>query len=103
MAIAGVFAGGNDAMVVAAPSPAYAFYLLEAVSRSHADREAALAAGTVCSAAWLLLGLGLLALASSTSARRVKEEHALREQLESALNQEAMASESPPAEAASAQ
>ncbi len=102
MAIAGVFAGGTDAMVVAAPSPAYAFYLLEAVTRTSSDRDAALAAGTVCAAAWLLLGLGLLALAASTSARRVKEERALREQLETALDQEAVAVETQGPEAASA-
>jgi hypothetical protein len=90
MAIAGILAGGSDAIVVAAPSPAYAFYLLEAVARSSYDRDAALAAGTVCAAAWLLLGLGLLALAASTSARRVKEELLLREQLEKALDQQAL-------------
>lgn len=87
MAIGGVLAQGDDsALVLAAPSPAYAFHLLDPTHQAIDDPT--FVAGVVCAIAWLLLGLGLLALASAQTARRVREELTLREQLERSLDRE---------------
>ncbi len=97
MAIAGIFTTSDEAMVVAAPSPIYAFLMLEAATGTVLQHDLVLAAGSVCAAAWALLGLGLLLMASSRVNRRVREERTVRDSLEAALDAEAVASAAPPA------
>ncbi len=89
MAIAGIFTSSDEAMVMAAPSPIYAFLMVEAVTGKLLQHDLVLAAGSVCAAAWALLGLGLLLMASSRVGRRVREERTIRDSLEAALAAEA--------------
>jgi len=83
MAVAGIFASGNETSVVAAPSPAYAFYMLNALTQSSHDQPVILAAGLTSALSWGLLGIGLLVMALGRTKRRVREERTLREALES--------------------
>jgi hypothetical protein len=91
MAIAGIFTTSDEAMVMAAPSPIYAFLMVDALTGSLPRRDLILAAGSVCSAAWALVGLGLLLMAASRASRRVREERTMRDALETALDVEAAA------------
>ena len=95
MAIAGVSGSGNRAMLVAAPSPIYAFHMVKeahditvlasgAVS-SDPERDATLLAGAVCAGAWALIGLGLLAVAAARVRARRHAEKAQRETLEASF------------------
>jgi len=75
-AIAGVITdSGNSALVVAAPSPFYAFVLLDALTGP--SRGVSIVAGAVCSLAWALIGLGLLAAATSRARGIVHKHHAM--------------------------
>ncbi|HEX6271621.1 MAG TPA: ABC transporter permease [Polyangiaceae bacterium] len=95
MAIAGVSGSGNSAMLIAAPSPIYAFHMVgEARNLAFAAsgaaspdpaREAALLAGAVCAAAWALMGLGLLAVATARVRSRRQAEKIQRETLEASF------------------
>jgi hypothetical protein len=85
MAMAGIFATGSEASVIAAPSPAYAFSMLTALTQSSHDQRVTVAAGLTCSAAWALLGMGLLMIALARTKRRVREERTVRDALESSL------------------
>jgi hypothetical protein len=89
MAIFGLFANGDDAKVAAAPSPTYAFVMLEALTNPfRTDSGPIVMAGSICAAAWALLGLGLLVLANGRVVRRLREEEKLREELEKYLDSE---------------
>lgn len=75
-AIAGVMAAGTDrsALVVAAPSPFYAFLALDALDR---NKESILVVGSIfMSAAWGLFGLLFLGLARARTARVIAQHHA---------------------------
>lgn len=85
MAIAGVFESSEQALLVAAPSPIYAFHLRKVIANGSPDGELAVLAGTVAAIAWGLIGLGLLALASGRIAQRLEDERALRAGLEGSL------------------
>jgi hypothetical protein len=82
MAIAGIFETSERALLVAAPSPLYAFHLRKVISSGTTDARVAVLAGSVAAASWALIGLGLLALAGSRVERRLSEERALRAGLE---------------------
>jgi hypothetical protein len=92
MAIAGVSGSGSRAMLVAAPSPIYAFHMVSeardltvlgsGATTSDPERDATLIAGAVCAAAWALIGLGLLAVAAARVRARRQAERAQRETLE---------------------
>jgi hypothetical protein len=95
MAIAGVSGSGNRAMLVAAPSPIYAFHMVSeardltvlasGVTVSDPERDATLLAGAVCAGAWALIGLGLLAVAASRVRVRRHAEKAQRAALEASF------------------
>ncbi len=72
-AIAGVLTQqAEDGIFIAAPSPVYAFFMLD--EARHAVHDAtAIFAGWVCIFGWGLLGLVFLAIASAKSRRRVAE------------------------------
>lgn len=60
-AIAGLLSsrpgGGNDALLIASPSPLYAFVMVDAISKTDSSP---LVAGGICSAIWAVLGLAFL-------------------------------------------
>jgi hypothetical protein len=86
-AIAGIISdGGTEALAVAAPSPFFAFVLLEAGSGS--VRGPAMAAGVVCSFAWTMIGLGLLVSARSRSREIVQRHHAMLAEADAMLARE---------------
>ncbi len=73
-AIAGALAdtgGFRDAFVVAAPSPFYAFFMLDAVGRS--DPGSVLIAGLAATVGWVAVGLGFLAAGRSRCARIIDD------------------------------
>jgi ABC-type transport system involved in multi-copper enzyme maturation permease subunit len=71
-AIAGILGGGSDdSLIIASPSPFYAFYVLEAIERGD---EVHVIAGTIASVAWGALGLFLVA-AGRGRASKVMREH----------------------------
>jgi hypothetical protein len=82
MAIAGIFESSERALLVAAPSPLYAFHLRKVISSGTADAQVALLAGSVAAVSWAVIGLGLFALASGRVEQRINEERALRAGLE---------------------
>jgi hypothetical protein len=87
MAIAGILTDGSDqAIVVASPSPTYVFVMMKVLDRTAPNRELAIAAGVVCSAAWALLGIGLLGAASVRTRRVVRQHQARLAELEAALD-----------------
>jgi hypothetical protein len=76
-AIAGALAdpgGFRDALVVAAPSPFYAYAMVEAAGRS--DPGATLVAGLAAAAGWVAVGLGLVA-AARARCKRIIDDHEL--------------------------
>ncbi len=75
-AIAGVMASGSDrsALVVASPSPFYAFLALDALERG---RESILIVGSIfMSVVWGLFGLLFLGLAKTRTSRVIAQHHA---------------------------
>jgi hypothetical protein len=70
MAIAGWGESTERALLVAAPSPAYAVYAYNFIARSAPERELVGLAGGVAAFGWALLGLGLYALAGAEVRRR---------------------------------
>ncbi len=82
MAITGAFSTSDRALLVAAPSPLYAFELRKLIGVATPERELAVLAGTIACFSWSLIGLGLLALAGGRVERRRLEERALRARLE---------------------
>lgn len=89
MAIAGVVTHtGDDAMALAAPSPAYAFVLAGALQRGATNVGTLVLAGVACSAAYALSGVALLAVAAARTERRLGQERERLRQLEAMLDQE---------------
>jgi hypothetical protein len=82
MAIAGIFETNEIALLVAAPSPLYAFHLRKVIMSGSPDAAVAVMAGSVAAASWALIGLGLVVLAGARVRKRLAEERALREGLE---------------------
>jgi hypothetical protein len=82
MAIAGIFESSERALLIAAPSPLYAFHLRKVISSGGTDAQVAVLAGTVAAASWAVIGLGLFALASGRVEQRLAAERALRAGLE---------------------
>jgi len=75
-AIAGVISDSSDsALLVAAPSPFYVFVLLNALDGP--SRGVSIVAGGVCSFAWALIGLGLLAAATSRARAIIHKHHSM--------------------------
>jgi len=95
MAIAGVGGSGSSAMLIAAPSPIYAFHMVSeardltllasGLPAPDPVRDAALFAGAVCAGAWALIGLGLLAVAAARVRSRRHAEKVQRETLEASF------------------
>jgi hypothetical protein len=102
MAIAGVSGSSSRAMLVAAPSPVYAIYMVGQASDivvladgslvPDPERDAALVAGAVCAGAWAIIGLGLLAVAAARVRTRRHAERVQREALEASFTAPAAAS-----------
>jgi hypothetical protein len=88
MAIAGILTdGSDDALIVASPSPTYAFVMMKVLDTAAPNRQLAIAAGVVCSAAWALLGVGLLGAATVRTRHVVRQHGARLAELEAALDQ----------------
>ncbi|HOT12555.1 MAG TPA: ABC transporter permease, partial [Polyangiaceae bacterium] len=86
-AIAGVISEGSDeALIVAAPSPFFAFVLVGMLDK--AQRGLATIVGVICSSAWALIGLGLFAAASVRAKRIIHEHFAMLSESEKMLAQE---------------
>lgn len=71
MGIVGWGASTERAMLVAAPSPGYAFYAYGVIARSAPERELVALAGGVSALGWALLGFGLYALSGAVVRRRL--------------------------------
>jgi ABC-type transport system involved in multi-copper enzyme maturation permease subunit len=71
-AIAGVLGGqaSDDALIVASPSPFYAFYVLEAVDRGD---DLHVTAGAIASVSWGALGLVLVAAGNRRAAKVLRD------------------------------
>jgi len=82
MAIAGIFEPSERALLVAAPSPLYAFHLRKVLASGGVDADVAALAGSVAAASWLVIGFGLFALASGRVEQRLAAERAVRANLE---------------------
>lgn len=101
-AIGGLLAsrgGGDEALLVASPSPFYAFVMVNALDKS--SPEAAVIAGGVCSALWAVSGLVLLGAAQRKCAAVIQQHEAALAQTDQLLAQEDEAAAAA-AEAASA-
>lgn len=88
-AIAGLIAdgvSGDDALLVASPSPFYAYVVVDALDEANPDTQ--VLAGIVCSIGWVVLGFALLALARTKSAKIIAAHEAVRTHAESLLAQE---------------
>src|SRR6185436_3610020 len=87
MAIAGVLSSAPDhALVLAAPSPTFTIAMIGAIKSSSPERGSMVFAGTVCAAAWALIGAGLLALGSARAKKRLDEEAARHTRMQAALD-----------------
>jgi hypothetical protein len=78
---------GEDWLVIAAPSPFYAIYMVAMLEPSHA-RHVPVVVGTACSIVWGLFGLGLLGAAAHRCRRVVREHEAALAATEAALRAE---------------
>jgi hypothetical protein len=77
MAVAGLLSDGSDeALIVAAPSPLYAFVMMSTLSNPATSQPMTLLAGTLCASAWAFLGV-LCFVAGTARARRIVREHDL--------------------------
>jgi hypothetical protein len=88
-AIAGALAdagGFRDAFVVAAPSPFYAFFMLEALGRGGAD--AVVVAGLAATVGWFVVGLAFLGAARVKCARVIADHEAALAESDRRLAQE---------------
>ncbi len=75
MAITGVLTQSmGDSIVVGAPSPLFTLVMLDEMDGVSSKRDVVLAAGAISSAAWALIGVGLLG-AAKIKVRRVLREH----------------------------
>ncbi len=87
MAIAGIFESTERALLIAAPSPLYAFHLRKVIASGGPDADVAALAGSIAAAAWLVIGFGLFALASARIEQRLAAERAVRANLEGSSGQ----------------
>jgi len=71
MAIAGIFASGERALLVASPSPGYAIHAYDVIARGESERDLVMTAAGVAAFGWALLGLGMFALAIGRVGRRL--------------------------------
>jgi len=88
-AIAGVIAdspGSSDAWVVAAPSPFYVFLMISELDSSRG--EFVVAAGALCAVAWAMIGVGLLAAASSKCRAVIKRHEQILSEAEAVFAKE---------------
>jgi ABC-type transport system involved in multi-copper enzyme maturation permease subunit len=87
-AIAGVIAdsSGKEALVVAAPSPFFIFLLLDALDDPNG--QLVVAAGAICSLAWALIGLGLVAAAATRCKAIITKHHAMLAQADAMMAKE---------------
>lgn len=88
MAIAGAMLVSDATLALGAPSPAFAFVLAEAIQRHKSVANEMLVAAVVCSAAYALFGLGLLAMAAGRAHKRLGEERERLARLEAMLDAE---------------
>jgi ABC-type transport system involved in multi-copper enzyme maturation permease subunit len=89
MAIGGVLTdSGPAALVLAAPSPTYAWVLAEWVSRGGSEAPVLLGAGVVCALVWPIVGGVLLGLAALRARRAIEAHHAAHAELEAVLTAE---------------
>jgi hypothetical protein len=89
MAIAGVITeDSSSSRVLAAPSPTFAFWMMDAVDNVPADRDAVLLAGGICAGGWALFGLGLLGAAAARTRKVVSAHHAALARVEEMLDAE---------------
>jgi hypothetical protein len=65
---------GHDALIIAAPSPLYAFSIVNAILRG--EPQVALTSGVACSLGWIAMGLTLFGLGARGATRRVAERRA---------------------------
>lgn len=94
-AIGGALAkhGGDDWLVIGAPSPFYALYMVSWLdSSSHATSSVPVVeAGAACALTWGLLGMALLGMAAAASRKVVREHDAAVAAAEAALQEPAPA------------
>jgi len=75
LALSGVISSGNTRLfLVAAPSPTFAFFLLNRVSLAGTDADLFLLGGAAAAIGWGLLGIGLLLAASLSVKARLRAE-----------------------------
>jgi hypothetical protein len=89
-AIGGVVTSTHDDtwLIVAAPSPFFAYVMVNHYDHPRADETPIVAAGLACAMMWGLLGLVFLVIAGRRCARTVREQTAIFAQTESALRAE---------------
>ena len=89
-AIGGVLAKADerDWLIVGAPSPFYAFVMIDAIRRASYDHVMAVPVGLACGTGWGALGLALLAAASRRCTRVVLQHDAAVAQADAALDAE---------------
>jgi hypothetical protein len=93
-AIAGAMSLSNEdlSMLVAAPSPCFAIYMLRWIERVHdgaaSDSVPVVQAGLACAAMWGLVGIGLLGMAARRTSRTVREQDSQYRQADAALRAE---------------
>lgn len=89
MAVGSAMAESSDqAMLLAAPSPLYAFTMINAVGVKSAVSHLTLAVGACSAGAWALIGGGLLSAAGARVRRAVGAREAAEERFESQLQTE---------------
>lgn len=89
MAVAGLVTNQHDrAMIMASPSPSFAVTMVQAASTSSPDARLILATGAACAAAWALIGVGLLSVATVRIRTRLAAEGSARAALQHAFQEE---------------
>jgi hypothetical protein len=102
-AIGGVLAQhhGDDWLVIGAPSPFYALYMMAHLDSSYARTDVPVVeVGAACSLLWGMFGIALLGAAAQRCHRAVRDHDAAVAAAEAALRAEDAALEQPPPEAA---
>jgi hypothetical protein len=85
MAIAGIIDPRDWSLLVAAPSPTFAVSMMDAIESGKPDQHLIVLAGTACTAAWALIGVGLLGMAGYRVRKRLDQEARARKELEAIL------------------
>lgn len=90
MAIAGVLTDRHDreVLLMASPSPTFVVTMVQSATTSAVDAGLILATGAACSAAWALIGVGLLAAAGMRTRTRLVVESQARAALQRAFDDE---------------